>query len=310
MDTFEYPVPDYSDYEIDQYKWDDDGPMIPITGSKGCVRNCDFCDVRFQFGKYQFRTGKDIANEMISLSKKHGYRKFQFTDSLVNGSLKVLKEFCAIMAEYNESNPDKNIIWNGQYICRPLGQTPEEVYALMKRSGAKGLTVGAESGSIHVLSHMNKKTTSLALFAELQMFQKYGLDCALLTFVGHWSEQHEHFLEHCKMLVDVVPYVKSGTVSSISLGVTALLLPGTPATKEVEQGDIIQHKSYRPEVIWHAKYNPKNTFKERAMRRLIVYGISQRLGLPLSNELEYLLLLKTQIKQGHEKINDFYKQFH
>ena len=138
----------------------------------------------------------------------------------------------------------------------------------------------------------------------------YGLDCALLTFVGHWSEQHEHSLEHCKMLVDVVPYVKSGTVSSISLGVTALLLPGTPATKEVEQGDIIQHKSYRPEVIWHAKYNPKNTFKERAMRRLIVYGISQRLGLPLSNELEYLLLLKTQIKQGYEKINDFYKQFH
>ena len=85
-------MPDYSDYEIDQYMWDKSGPMIPITGSKGCVRNCDFCDVRFQFGKYQFRTGKDIAKEMISLSQKHGYRKFQFTDSLVNGSLKVMKD--------------------------------------------------------------------------------------------------------------------------------------------------------------------------------------------------------------------------
>ena len=309
VDTFDYPVPDYSDYEMDEYEWNEEGIMIPITGSKGCVRNCDFCDIRFQFGKYQFRTGKDIANEMISLSQKHGYRKFQFTDSLVNGSLKVLREFCEIMAEYNDANPDKKIIWTGQYICRPIGQTPEEIYPLLYRAGATGMTVGAESGSIHVLSHMNKKTTSLALFAELVMFQKYGLRCSLLTFVGHWAEEHEHFLEHCKMLVDIAPYVYSGTVSSVSLGVTAMLLPGTPATKEVEKGDIIQSE-YRPEVFWWAKYNPKNTFKERVMRRLMVYEISQRLGLPLSNELEYLLGLNTLIKQGHEKINEFYQERH
>ena len=308
-DTFEYPVPDYSDYEIDQYMWPTGGPMIPITGSKGCVRNCDFCDVRFQFGKYQFRTGEDIAKEMISLSQKHGYRKFQFTDSLVNGSLKVLREFCAIMAKYNEDHPDKRITWTGQYICRPLGQTPEEVYDLLKRSGASGLIVGAESGSIHVLSHMNKKTTSLALFAELKMFQKYGIDCGLLTFVGHWSEEHEHFLEHCKMLVDIMPYVKSGTVSSVSLGVTALLLPGTPAIKEVERGDIIQHKSYRPETLWYATYNPKLTFKERMKRRLIVHGLAKRIGLPMSNELEYLLMLKSTVTQGHKQINEFYEKF-
>lgn len=307
-DTFAYPVPDYSDYEVDAYKWDDNGPMIPITGSKGCVRNCDFCDVRFHFGKYQFRTGENIANEMISLNKKHGYRKFQFTDSLVNGSLKVMKEFCVVMAKHNDSNPGNKIYWNGQYICRPLGQTPEEIYPLMKRAGGEGLTVGAESGSIHVLSHMNKKTTSLALFAEMEMFQKYGLTCSLLTFIGHWAEKHENFIEHCKMLVDLVPYIKSGTVSAISLGIPAMLFPGTPAMKEVDRGDVVRLENHKPEVFWYAKYNPQNTFKERAIRRLIVYQIAARLGIPASNELDYIMGLNTMIKQGYKKINDFYEK--
>jgi len=305
-ETFEYPLPDYSDYEFDKYLWEDNEIMFPVTGSRGCVRKCDFCDIQYQFGKYKYRSGRDIANEMIKLSQIHGYRKFQFTDSLVNGGLKPLEEFCTILAEYNDHHPDHKIRWNGQYVCRPEEQMPERLYPLMARSGAHGLTIGAESGSNHVLEHMNKKTTVDALLYELELFQKYGITCYLLTFVGHWAETHEDFIEHCKMLVDITPYARSGTISGVNLGTTAQILPGTPSIREVEQGSIVV-SDFNKELIWSAKYNLDNTFKERIKRRLIIHQLAQRLKLPLTDEVEYLTMLNASLLHDYKKINEFYE---
>jgi len=303
-ETFEYPLPDYSDYEFDKYLWENNEIMFPITGSRGCVRKCDFCDIQYQFGKYKYRSGQDIANEMIKLSSIHGYRKFQFTDSLVNGGLKPLEEFCEILADFNEHHPDHSIRWNGQYVCRPEEHMPERFYPLMARAGAHGLTIGAESGSDHVLEHMNKKTTVDALLYELNLFEKYGITCNLLTFIGHWAETEEDFVEHCRMLVDIAPYAHSGTVSGVNLGMPAQILPGTPSVQEVERGDIIASE-FNPEMIWSATYNTKNTFKERVRRRIIVHQLARKLKLPLTDELNNLTLVLETIKHEYNQINQF-----
>jgi radical SAM superfamily enzyme YgiQ (UPF0313 family) len=111
-EQFKSPVPDYSDYNFNNYLFGDSLINWPITGSKGCVRDCDFCDIKRQFGKYRYRSGKDIVNDMIEISKIHGARKFQFTDSLVNGGLKPFREFLETLSDYNISNPKNKIKWN------------------------------------------------------------------------------------------------------------------------------------------------------------------------------------------------------
>ena len=95
------PVPDYSDYKLNYYLWSQ-GKSLPVTGSKGCVRSCTFCDIPTQFGKFKYRTGKNIAEEIIELSQKYNIRRFEFTDSLVNGSVKSFKEWLTVLADYND----------------------------------------------------------------------------------------------------------------------------------------------------------------------------------------------------------------
>ncbi len=304
-DSFRYPVPDYSDYDFKEY-FIDDQIMLPITGSKGCVRDCDFCDIKFQFGKYRYRSGTDIANEMISLSQKYNIYKFQFTDSLVNGGLKPFMEFLNILSEYNLKNPDKRIKWNGQYICRPEMQIPKNMYRLMQQSGAHGLYVGAESGSNQVLASINKKTTVEALYSELEQFRIHGITCVLLAFVGHWSETWDDFKKTCEMLVRAARYARSGTISGISLGLPMMMLDGTPAFAHMEENNV-QVAHFDDNNIWINKNNPTNTFKERIRRRLIVFEICKKLNIPTVLDYENFLYLKTVVDTHHAKINSYYE---
>lgn len=305
-DEFRSPMPDYSDYNFADYLFYD-SVMLPVTGSKGCVRDCDFCDIKFQFGKYRYRSGVDIANEMIAVSQQYGIRKFQFTDSLVNGGLRPFKDFLKTMSEYNLANSDKRITWNGQYICRPYQEIPENLYAMLRDSGAHGLTVGAESGSNNVLEAMNKKTTVEALLTELENFRKHDITCVLLTFVGHWSETWTDFVEHCKMLVNLTPYVRSGTISAVSLGTPYMLLDGTPSMFNHKLNNII-YDEFDPKNNWINLNNPDNTFEERIYRRLVVHKLCKKLNIPTIADTEHLLQYINHIESNYKEINDFFKQ--
>jgi len=308
LDSFDYPIPDYSDYEFENYNFPGD-VAFPITGSRGCVRDCDFCDIRHQFGRYKFRSGIDVAKEMIYIAETYGFKKFEFTDSLVNGSLKSFEEFMIVIAEYNIKNPERKLKWAGQYICRPEKQQRERLYKLIAESGGEGLGIGAESGSNHVLENMNKKTTVESLYAELRMFEKYNITCTIGTFVGHWSETFDDFVEHCKMFINLLPYVRSGTISCFALGETFGLLHGTPSFKNTDKNGVVYHEENLTD-IWWCKSNPTNTLKERIYRRLIMQKVANILNLPCFKDGTHHVFtrLNSTIVSQEKIINDFYEK--
>lgn len=305
-DMFKSPIPDYSDYRFDLYLFDKDRIAWPVTGSKGCVRDCDFCDVRKQFGKYRYRSGEDIANEMITVSRQTGTRKFMFTDSLVNGGLKPFRDFLETMSRYNAENPDQSIRWTGQYICRP--NTPKDLYPLIASSGGEGLTIGAESGSNKVLVAMNKKTNVEALFQELDLFRKYNITTTLLLMVGHWSETWEEFVEHCRTVVDIVPYVRSGTVSAVNTGSPMNVLHGTPSYSNAQNNNVIM-SDFDPERVWFCKDNPSNTYKERIYRQILIARLAHKLRIPVINQFENYTNSLTVLENCYNDIDKFYQQF-
>lgn len=283
--------PDYTDYDFSQYLWINQIPALEVTGSTGCVRHCDFCDVEKQFGKYKFKTGLQFAQELIFLQSKYKINKFLLTDSLSNGGLKPFNEFIETLANYNETAKEK-IQWSGTYICRDMRnyKNVDTYYTNLKKSGAEGLTIGAESGSNHVLKSIGKNTTVEALFFELEKFREYKINCQLLTFIGHWSERHQDFIDHCVMLIKFVPYIRSGTIASIQLGTSFKILPGTPATLNL---DIISDK-LGPD-FWLARSNRGNTYKVRAQRRLIVSYLTHILEFGVDVE-------ETQLLQGQLEV--------
>jgi hypothetical protein len=288
--------PDYTDYDFSQYLWINQIPALEVTGSTGCVRHCDFCDVEKQFGKYKFKTGLQFAQELIFLQSKYKINKFLLTDSLSNGGLKPFNEFIETLAAYNETAEVK-IQWAGTYICRDMRnyKNINTYYSNLKKSGAEGLTIGAESGSNHVLKSIGKNTTVEALFFELEKFREYNINCQLLTFIGHWSERHEDFLDHCLMLIKFVPYIRSGTIASIQLGTSFKILPGTPATLNL---DIIRDKLGAD--FWLARSNRGNTYKVRAQRRLIVSYLAHILEFGVDVEETQLLQGQLEVIKNHK----------
>ena len=71
-ELLDLPYPDYSDYDWSLYEH----RTLGITGSRGCVRQCKFCDYIFTHKKYTWRTGQHIFDEM--LYQKQLYNCFSF----------------------------------------------------------------------------------------------------------------------------------------------------------------------------------------------------------------------------------------
>jgi len=303
VDLMTVPTPNFDNYFLNKYQWHD-GPVLTITGSKGCVRACTFCNIPSQFGRYRRRSGAHIAAEMIELQKKYGVNKFEFTDSLVNGSQKDFFELITILAEHNESaQPEQKITWYGQYICRPQSQVIEGTYPLMKRSGALNLIIGAESGSNAVLEAMNKKMTVQDLYDELEQFKQHNLQAQLLVLVGFYNETWPRFLETLEFLVKCQPYVANNTITRIAPGMP-LLINGRYLYHNAENLGIEINASNS--LDWRTKHDSSNTWLERIKRKIIMQLILHQMQLPMtSNGIAEIKTMIEQLKIYEQQLRSF-----
>lgn len=256
--------------------------QIPIFTSKGCVRDCDFCDVNTTQHRFRFRQGKNIAAEMIYLADRYNIRDFVMLDNLINGNLKNLREWVGELASYNLQNPSKRITWSAAgWICRPIGQVPVEFYKTLADSGCDSVTIGAESGSNSVLDAMNKKTNVEALYFEVEQMRKNNIKFTVLVMIGHWSETWSDFIQTCNMLYRLSEYTRTGHFIAVNPGLTFALIDQTPADLGRESNGIISLSS----GVWWSTTNPTLTPKERYFRLLLCNRLIHQLKIPTMQEL-------------------------
>lgn len=277
------PYANFDDLELNLYKGQlQHKRQLPIFSSKGCVRNCDFCDIHVTQNKFRFRNGKNIVEEMIYLADRYDIRNFNFLDSLVNGSLKSLKSWVSALAEYNNNNPNKKITWSaGGWICRPLGQMPIEFYKTLADSGLENVSIGVESGSDDVLVAMNKKTNIEALHFEIEQLKKHNIKFMVLLVVGHWSETFEDFVKTCELMVHLLPYARSETLNAVNIGTSFKIKNDIPADLQRHKNGIISFS----ETAWWTPKNPQLTPKERFFRLLLIEKLLNYLKIPLSQQM-------------------------
>jgi hypothetical protein len=126
--------------------------------------------------------------------------------------------------------------------------------------------------------------------------------------VGHWSETWEDFVDHCKMLVKITPYVRSSTISAVQLGSPMQIVPGTPSYINSGKNNIVL-SDFDPGKIWFCKDNPGNTFRERVYRQVLSIRVAQRLRIPIVNQYEHYVNSISTLEDNSEQINKFYQQF-
>ena len=91
------PMPDYSNYKFNLYA----KKVLPLVGSRGCVRKCTFCDYIANWKQFNWRTADDIFTEMQKQYKTYGIRYFKFQDSLTNGNMKEFVKLTEMLSDYN-----------------------------------------------------------------------------------------------------------------------------------------------------------------------------------------------------------------
>ena len=189
-------LPNYDDIDWSQYQIIDDQQNVAyITGSRGCVKKCDFCNVYQIWPEYRFRPTENILDEMKMLHEKYGRCSFKFTDSLVNGSMKHFRKFLNELIEYKQNHdPDDKITWIGQWVIRSRSQSPEEDYRLMRDSGCVGVDIGIESFNQDIRFEMGKKFTDEDMWWCLDMLHKYKIHATILMITGYPTETDDHHL--------------------------------------------------------------------------------------------------------------------
>jgi hypothetical protein len=288
------PIIDIGDYKVEHYQWEK-GLVIPITTSKGCVRNCTFCNIPGLFGKFRYKNADEIVEELISQQQRYQPFEFEFTDSLVNGAPKIFKAWLEKVAEYNLGTENK-LRWLGQYICRPLTEASKGMYQLMQDAGVTNLTIGVESGSDEVLAAMDKKMTSGDVLAELEMFKKYNIRTTFLMMSGFHNETWENFVSNLEFIAKIQYYVAAGVISQLSPGYPLRIDDNTELMAAADRLGITLDPT-NP-YLWTMDSDPNYDYLERVKRRLIVDTVITRLGISIAKFSTYTLgHVLTQVEQ-------------
>lgn len=297
------PFPNYSYFDLDKYDYLTEKRDVFITGSRGCVRKCTYCDVERYWPKYRYRSGQNIADEIIQNYEHYGITNFYFTDSLLNGSLKAFADMCDKLANYKFDTP---ISWQGQFIFRPKNGTPKDHYAMIKAAGGDTFYVGIETGSDRVRFEMGKKFTNDDIDFNLEEMSKNDLRVMFLMFTGYVTETIEDHQDNLKTFPRWKKYVADGTIMGVDLGLNLVVLPGSPVERMIDhyQMRFLTDKAGDPGIgLWETDANPDLTIYERMCRKIEVHEEAIKHYWPVWRQANRLLSLKNFIVQNNLHLN-------
>ena len=288
IDDLEFP--DYSDYELASYTNKKGLVALPITGSRGCVRACTFCDIASMWPKYKYRSGPSIAKEIKTQVKRYGAKAFRFTDSLINGSMKAFRNMTQELSKFRMAMPKNDrFIWDSHFIVRSKRQMPPEDFVKMAESGAGTMLIGVESGSPSVRDHMKKGYSDDDLHYSLGELFKNNIKVRFLMIIGYPTETQDDFKQTLDFFDRYAEYGRKGLVEEVNLGLTLNLLPNTPLFDNAKEYGLETTKQHIND--WICIGNPTLDYRERLKRRITAQRHVENLGYKVFESQNYVRAL-------------------
>lgn len=277
----EHLLMDFSDFDIKRYQSGYETGVLPMETSRGCVRNCVFCDIPTMAGGFRYKRGDRLAAEMIHYYETYGVRNYFFHDALCNGSVRDFRQFNQILVEYYRKNnlPDRYFTYSSHAIVHSKKAFKPIDFKTMAQAGAETMVIGVETGSDRVREHMNKGFTNEDLDYNMEQYSKNKMQVYLLLIVGFPTETDQDFQDTLDMLTRYQRYVADGTIIGVNLGTTLTIEEGTGIYEHPEKLKIIGINGARPKSSeWICEDNPTLTYKKRIMRRITAQEHAVNLG--------------------------------
>lgn len=233
------PRPDYSDYDFALYEQ----PLsLPILGSRGCVRQCTFCDYHTHWDRFTYRSGQHIFDEMIEFNQRYGVTYFHFTDSLINGNLREYRVLTQLLSDHNQTLPEsQKITWGGFFIFRSQESFTERDWKLTVDSGGRHLAVGIETLTDSVRRELGKNFTNADIEFSLQQARRYGaglIKFQFLFFTGYPSETDADYEYQCQWWREHQAY--RDVIWAANTGTPLGILDNTPLRRDFDKLGLVQ----------------------------------------------------------------------
>ena len=178
---------------------------LPVQGSRGCTFKCTFCaETRL----YRYKHPKKIISDMKELSNSYGSNSFFFTDSLINGSMKLFENMIdSINDNVKKGTMKEDIKWGGYF--RTHKKMTTELLKKAKQSGVEYLCIGMESGVAKILGLMEKRQTPDLVKSTLKACSDNDLRFDANLIPGFPKENHMDFLCGMYFLYEIRNYFQS-----------------------------------------------------------------------------------------------------
>lgn len=267
----EHVYMDFTDFDISQYQSGYETGVLPMETSRGCVRNCVFCDIPTMAGGFRFKRGDRLAAEMIHYYETYGVRNYFFHDALCNGSVRDFRQFNQALVDYYRKNnlPNRYFTYSSHAIVHSKKAFKPSDFKAMAEAGAETMVIGVETGSDRIRAHMQKGYIGEDLDYNMEQYSKNKMQIYLLIIVGFPTETDQDFQATLDMLTRYQHYVADGTIIGVNLGTTLTIEEGTEMYERPTTLRIVGVEGKRPQgTNWICEDNPDLTYKKRIMRRI------------------------------------------
>jgi anaerobic magnesium-protoporphyrin IX monomethyl ester cyclase len=170
---------------IDIHAYQRHGATIPIQTKRGCVFKCVYCTyLNVEGWGYRLRDPESVADEIESLARERGVRRFEFVDSTFNSPPRHAIAVCeAIVRRGLRLHLDTTNF-------TPASATPELLGA-MRPAGFRWLGITAESASDDVLARLDKGFDATRVRDVAVRVERAGMGVLWIFLVGGPGETRE-----------------------------------------------------------------------------------------------------------------------
>jgi anaerobic magnesium-protoporphyrin IX monomethyl ester cyclase len=174
QDLDSLPIPDFSILRYSKNHYLDFFKLTPISTTRGCPRNCEFCTVSNIHGKKVRRRSVNLIIKELQQRLNEGYKRIFFVDD--NFSVQPSKRIPLLKAMIQEKEKGQ---WFDSVIIQDevpaLLNGGEEYIRLLKEAGIKTVMLGVESFDDEKLRAMHKHHKESDSEQVIRMLRKYGI---------------------------------------------------------------------------------------------------------------------------------------
>ncbi|HLC72284.1 MAG TPA: radical SAM protein [Candidatus Nanoarchaeia archaeon] len=262
-------------------------PSMTLLTSKGCPFRCNFCiDPAVFKQKWRWFSAKKVLQKMDYLMKTYGIKDFYFQDDNFATNLDRVKDICqGIVDKFDD------VAWGTLGIrADTLRKMPDELIALMEKSGCRNIDTGLESGSQKMLDLMQKDESIEDYIEANRKMAKYNIIMKYTFVLGYPTETKDDLMQTKRLALQLMKENKRAYCAFFTfcpyLGTKSWDLSlqhgFKPPQTLIEWADFDFDGWYKHSPAWLSKRMQKMienlNFTSYFQNKNIKYKISSRLG--------------------------------